>query len=128
MRKPVYLTLAGVSALLCLGLLGTMAADNFRAPFMFIFVLIFAAATFYIGRVALTKPRTLYCRNCGVTASPTMHMPGSFALELLLWLCFLLPGLVYSIWRITSVREVCPDCGAPNMIPLNSPAATRARR
>jgi hypothetical protein len=128
MRKPTCLVLAGISALLCIGCFVQMAVDNFRVPFMFLFVLIFAASAFFYARAAFAKPQILYCRNCGITTSPVRHMPGSFGVELLLWLCFLLPGLVYSAWRLTAVQNVCPDCGAPHMIPINSPAAMKARR
>jgi len=34
---------------------------------------------------------------------------GHFALEFVLWLCFLVPGIIYSIWRLTTRRETCPD-------------------
>lgn len=65
----------------------------------------------------------MYCRNCGTVGRPKRITKGSFLIELILWLCFLLPGLIYSIWRITTRYGVCPSCGAPNMIPASSPLA-----
>ena len=65
----------------------------------------------------------LYCTNCGTVAPPKKVTRGSFLIEVMLWLCFLLPGLIYSIWRLTSRALVCPKCGAPNMIPVDSPRA-----
>ncbi|MCE5185066.1 MAG: YqaE/Pmp3 family membrane protein [Planctomycetaceae bacterium] len=46
---------------------------------------------------------------------------GSFFIEILLWLFFLLPGLIYSIWRLSSRSVVCRSCGSPNLVPLDSP-------
>ena len=50
---------------------------------------------------------------------------GSFALEIILWLFLLIPGLIYSVWRLTSKQKVCPKCGQPNMIPMDSPIARK---
>ena len=41
--------------------------------------------------------------------------------ELILWLCFLVPGLIYSVWRMSSYRATCPSCGSENLVPLDSP-------
>lgn len=60
-----------------------------------------------------------HCKNCGFVGSPAL--PGHGLVELLLWLCYLLPGLIYSLWRRGSGKHVCPTCHAPYMIPL-SPA------
>ena len=46
--------------------------------------------------------------------------------ELLLWLCGILPGLLYALWRLTTKDKICRVCGAPNLIPLGSPKARRA--
>ena len=68
----------------------------------------------------------LFCRNCETIARPKKVTQGSFIIECFLWLMFILPGLIYSIWRLTTRRSVCPKCGAPNMLPLDTPAAVRA--
>lgn len=60
------------------------------------------------------------CSSCGHIINPTAHTKGSCLIEGILWLFFLIPGLIYSIWRITSREDVCPACkGKP--IPINSP-------
>ncbi len=46
---------------------------------------------------------------------------GSFLVELALWLFFLLPGLIYTIWRLTTKREGCSHCGAADVVPVDSP-------
>jgi hypothetical protein len=61
------------------------------------------------------------CSHCGYVGKPVSQMKGSFLMEIALWLFFLFPGLLYSIWRLTSVEKVCPQCKSPNMIPVDSP-------
>ncbi len=39
----------------------------------------------------------------------------------MLWLCFLIPGLIYSIWRRSGNLNACPSCGQTSLIPLFSP-------
>lgn len=68
-----------------------------------------------------TKPIVSICPNCGSVTSPETKYRGNFAIELILWLCFLIPGLIYTIWRATSKYSACPACGHTGMIPLNTP-------
>jgi len=69
-----------------------------------------------------------YCPNCGTQAEPKKKIKGSAVTEIVLWLFFILPGLIYSIWRLSSRHLACPKCGAPGMIPRNSPVAQKALR
>jgi hypothetical protein len=68
----------------------------------------------------------LYCQNCGTVAKPKTLTRGSFIIEIFLWLLMIVPGLIYSLWRLTSKQKVCPRCEAPNMIPADSPRAQEA--
>ncbi len=63
------------------------------------------------------------CTSCGFVGLPKKFTKGSFLVELILWLFMLLPGLIYSIWRLSSQYEGCPQCEAKTMIPLDSPVA-----
>ena len=63
----------------------------------------------------------LACGNCGHVGPARRLTPGSFAVELLLWLCLLVPGLVYSLWRLSARRDVCAKCGAGQLLPLDTP-------
>ena len=67
--------------------------------------------------------KELLCTNCGYQGKPKLVVKGSILIELVLWICFIIPGLIYSIWRLTTKHKACPSCGAPNMIPLDSPRA-----
>ncbi|HMJ88465.1 MAG TPA: hypothetical protein VK530_01545, partial [Candidatus Acidoferrum sp.] len=46
---------------------------------------------------------------------------GSIAIELVLWLLFCLPGIIYSVWRLTARKKVCPVCNSDALVPENSP-------
>lgn len=60
------------------------------------------------------RNRMRYCYICQeLVATPKTYIKGNLLIELVLWLCFLLPGFVYSLWRMTSRYEGCPDCGNP---------------
>lgn len=62
------------------------------------------------------------CGNCGSIGTPKKTAPGSFLVELALWLCFLVPGIIYSLWRVSTKQPACRSCGAlHSMVPLHSP-------
>jgi len=46
---------------------------------------------------------------------------GSLLIEIILWLCLLIPGLIYSIWRMTTKYKACPACKQATLIPADSP-------
>jgi hypothetical protein len=71
------------------------------------------------------KPQlsTHVCTSCGSQVRPRSITPGTMGMELLLWLCFLVPGIIYSIWRIASGYNGCPVCKNRNLVPIGTPAA-----
>jgi len=69
-------------------------------------------------------PALKYCPHCGTIARGHTFTPGSFAIELVLWALLIVPGICYSIWRLSSrTHTACPACNQPGMIPANSPRA-----
>lgn len=68
------------------------------------------------------------CTQCGHVGKPKTHVKGSLLVELVLWLCFLLPGLIYSVWRSTSAsrQKVCRECGSTSLVPLKTPGGKQA--
>jgi len=55
--------------------------------------------------------KEMVCPNCGTIGNPTTVTKGSFIMELALWLCFLVPGLIYSLRRLTTrYNNACPKC------------------
>lgn len=69
----------------------------------------------------------LYCKTCGTVAKPSTETPGSILIELVLWCCFIVPGLVYSLWRHNKRHAACPKCGSADLIPADSPLASAGR-
>jgi len=61
------------------------------------------------------------CATCGMIGPSKAYTPGSIWIEVLLWLCFFIPGLIYSIWRLTSRRRVCGSCSSSEVVPIASP-------
>jgi len=63
----------------------------------------------------------MYCRNCGCYGPAKRKTQGNFFIELVLWFTFIIPGLIYSIWRLSTKTDVCRNCGSENIIPEDSP-------
>jgi ssDNA-binding Zn-finger/Zn-ribbon topoisomerase 1 len=63
----------------------------------------------------------MICPNCGTRGEPKQITKGSLGMEIVLWLCFIVPGLIYSVWRLTTRQPGCPSCGQTNMINVNTP-------
>ena len=47
---------------------------------------------------------------------PKKETPGSFIIEIFLWLFCLFPGIIYSLLRLIQQAKVCPHCGSRNFI------------
>jgi len=60
------------------------------------------------------------CSTCGTHGAPIKRVKGSFAVEIALWL-FLLPGLIYTVWRRSTRQNVCRTCGATTLVAISSP-------
>jgi len=75
------------------------------------------------GFVSVERQPECICTHCHTRVTPEVHTPGSAGLELLAWIVFLVPGLLYSLWRRNARTLICPVCKAPNPIPLTAPAA-----
>lgn len=61
------------------------------------------------------------CKQCGTVAKPKEVIPGSAFTELVLWVCILIPGLIYTNWRRNNVYEVCRACESREIIGLDTP-------
>jgi len=62
------------------------------------------------------------CPNCGYIGRRKTVTRGGCFIELVLWLFFLLPGLLYSVWRLSSKYKVCPHCESEAaFVPVSSP-------
>lgn len=62
------------------------------------------------------------CKDCGTVGKTKTVARGSMAVEVVMWLCFIVPGLIYSVWRLSSKHEACRACGSERLIPAETPA------
>ena len=65
------------------------------------------------------------CTDCSRRGIPATLLEGSDLLEMLGWLCFGLPGLVYCRFRHSVRIKVCTDCGSDNLVREARRAARR---
>lgn len=65
------------------------------------------------------------CQSCGSLGEAKSETPGSLAVEVVLWCCFLLPGVMYSVWRLSARKSGCAACGAQTLVPIASPVGQR---
>lgn len=70
----------------------------------------------------------MVCASCGSVGVPVRKTRGSFVIELALWLIFCAPGLVYSLWRLTTKHTACRTCGGVQLVPPGSPVGQRLLR
>ena len=68
----------------------------------------------------------VFCRDCDFVGQPELLKPGSVGAEVALWICLIIPGLIYSIWRFSSRYQGCANCGSRRIIPADSQAAKEA--
>lgn len=68
------------------------------------------------------------CRDCGTLNVGTSALPGSGWIEAVLWLCWMLPGFIYSIWRRSKVQRVCIACGKRELVQVDTPVGAALLR
>lgn len=68
------------------------------------------------------------CMECGCQRDPGMAKRGLLIIELFMWLCYIIPGVIYSIWRRVRKQRVCPNCRAPAIELTSSSRVMRMRR
>lgn len=97
--------------------------------FSFFHWLIVGAIVYGVFRLFTgSKGEPMHCMTCGTDAPSEVRTRGSILIEIVLWLCFIIPGVIYSLWRLTTKRHVCSACGAENIVPPQSPAAVSHRK
>ncbi|MBP8100953.1 MAG: hypothetical protein KAY54_03630 [Burkholderiaceae bacterium] len=74
------------------------------------------------------KGPPMVCTQCGQHGPAKSHTRGTMALELALWLMFILPGIIYSLWRLSTRANVCASCGSAALVAPESPAGRRMLR
>ena len=57
-----------------------------------------------------------FCTSCD-NFTPTAQRKGNSWIELALYLCYIIPGVIYSIWRRTGSPNICPLCKSGALVP-----------
>lgn len=65
------------------------------------------------------------CAHCGFMGSPVRVNRGHIYIEIFMWFCLVVPGVIYSVWRRIRKKGVCPECLNPEMISIYSQKARR---
>lgn len=65
--------------------------------------------------------KQIVCNNCFYAGKARKKTRGNILVEIVLWLTFIVPGIIYSLWRLTSKYYACPQCGSRDLIPADSP-------
>ncbi|WP_420207777.1 zinc-ribbon domain-containing protein [Candidatus Electronema sp. JC] len=60
----------------------------------------------------------IHCPNCNFTGKGKFITKGSIGIELILWLFFIIPGIVYSVWRLSNKKWICPQCHFEHVVKL----------
>lgn len=73
----------------------------------------------YLCSRCATNPKGLpkyYCNTCR-NYTPTALNKGSGWIEFVLYLLYIFPGIIYSVWRRAGSPNVCPLCRAAALVP-----------
>lgn len=62
----------------------------------------------------------MVCTTCHTVGQTKTQVKGSIFTEIILWCFFLVPGIIYSIWRLSSKQTVCGACGSTALVPTSS--------
>jgi cellulose synthase/poly-beta-1,6-N-acetylglucosamine synthase-like glycosyltransferase len=101
--------------------MGSMSAFTITALLIVGLILyVFARALMSLFGLLRGKPG-LVCTTCGYQGTAVVKTRGSIWLEIILWLLFIVPGLIYSVWRLTTRGDACASCGATTLVPATSP-------
>lgn len=76
-------------------------------------------------RVQKAMTGRLVCTTCGHYGEPVPLVKGDMGTEIVLWLLFVLPGLMYSLWRQASRYDGCAKCGGASLVPVDSPVGRK---
>jgi len=71
--------------------------------------------------------KEMICTQCGTSGTGKKQAKGNFFIEVILWLCFIIPGLIYSIWRVSGRKTVCKACSSSTLVPADSPMGIKMR-
>jgi hypothetical protein len=60
------------------------------------------------------------CKHCGYEGEAKRQKRGSRGVEIFLWTVLLIPGPLYTIWRMTGKSKECPNCERQGFVKSSS--------
>ena len=87
-----------------------------------LFILFIAVITKYFANKSSIMVKKV-CRDCWFVSEPAQNskLRGSGSITLILLCFYLIPGIIYMIWRRGDKTEICQKCHGKNLIPIDSP-------
>ncbi|MDH5762415.1 MAG: hypothetical protein OEZ51_05490 [Nitrospinota bacterium] len=79
-----------------------------------------------VGGIDFTKKYV--CMECGCQRDPIDAKRGLLVIEIFMWLLYILPGVIYSIWRRVRKQQICPNCRNPSVVLTSSSRAMAMMR
>jgi hypothetical protein len=58
---------------------------------------------------------------------PVKKRKGSLLVFVVLLLFFIIPGLIYAAWGLSSGFMICPKCGSREFVPISTPKGKQLR-
>lgn len=80
------------------------------------------------GVLGIAIGKKMHCLTCGTEDTVALVKRGNVAIEIILWIFFIIPGLIYSLWRMDSRHNACRTCASTVLAPVKSPAAAQHRK
>ncbi len=62
----------------------------------------------------------MLCRTCGNVGTPRQTLKGHWLISFILLCLYVVPGLIYMIWRRTGIKPACTVCGSEQLVPPGS--------
>lgn len=80
----------------------------------------------------MSKNENMVCKNCGSLGKAKTVVPGTFGIELLVWIVagalavkfngfLFVAGPTYTLWRLANKFPGCATCGSKDVVPAGSP-------
>jgi len=73
----------------------------------------------------IKKDTKIICRDCGENEQAKIITKGNIIIEILLYLFYLVPGIIYTLWRVSNRYPACPNCESKRIVLLESKAGKK---
>ncbi len=60
------------------------------------------------------------CSECGYVGKCKITKSGSLATELKMWLLYVIPGPIYTLWRLRSRKRLCRHCDSEKILSIKT--------